>query len=1504
MAREFTYDTGRLNTFNRRTQGLVPAPGGSGTTRYLREDGSWFTPPGTGGGGGGGTTPSDTITPVYLFSAARRLTSGTNRAGELYRADAISNPVGTSTQVLFDANGLSNIASAVTFLAGQVGYWGSWRNNAAGYADFFQSSAANAIANSPIFNPGINVDFGFNGRASLDCNGSRFLSDLNAPELPSANLSAHFALMPRSATAGQTLFFCRGASDSQMLILSWNADNGQIGWQQNGVWRYADVPAALNGGLILSFILSEENGGMIAVNGQPVRDGLPFTKMPLYDAMRFGASFGTVGGFNGLLAEAQILQGAQGTADWQETAGNMGEFFRIRTPRAQPRTTLASTSDLIVAIDRATGLPYEVPASQVGGGPGGGSGFDPSTSTALAGLFGTTVALPINRLLGHVLYPEQFGAVGDGVTDDTVALNRWAQACITFGKTATAEPGAVYLFTDTIKFLNPNGLDVLWPASAKLQSGFFPSGYDLSQDTGGNILFLSTTTQTLKAAGNRTLREIDGLLDNLNAGVRCRGLNVNGASFAGHSQPVSGINIVDDGFGVLRALGRNATFVNPQEVFVPVYTDGTVNLTFNSNIVQGVGTLFTSSGLVVGSQIRFASDPRPYYIKAIDTNTQIRLDRPYRFATQTAVTYQAGYTQVVHRLYQYATSGTAGNRPVKGTGTGLAIGTATANYVRDVRWLGSWRRLTDYLVDDYLFAFSGELVMCVNPGRSSQSNPFTSSADQNTRIGANRYIERKVQVGKATITNDGPGGVGRVVLTGSPALLTAAAVGDWVRFGYTASANTRCAVSGSTLTGGTGFSSSGNASVGDQVRLSDDDTPYTISAVNSDSSITLSSAPPATTATIAFNIRGSNRVYQIASITSNNEFVLTEAYQGQLTSDVHCTIGGVVWRWFGNGLRPGDDGICIFGGTRVVMEDCTTSNFLDSHRRTPRSTVTPNATRFEEFASHNNRWVRHNCLGGISPHSTTDGGTCDHLDENPYISTHLAQKSASRQLNSFRMHWQNVNIRHLSIYPAIEIQGYANSSRNGVVKSDFPRNFGAGMEIVTNGGATYSVGSASFTNGSAVVAGASTNWLSNAKAGDSIRLGTTGPLYTILSVDTDTQLTLTAPYQESPVTGQAYRMIRRDYDMVNTLDEWNFEDFDNVIRYTLTDNYRSENQIYDIRAKNFVVCFNFRGGADSVFDGLVVPSTSVAKNWLGTIATDSPVQILSSDSRGVILRRCKLNFLGIEGTVVIQSNTWNVNPWESFDNEILLPVSVDFLTATWTSGGRPLNNQSGVCAGTRFVHRNPAVGDVAEWSCISGGRSDTDKWNVGLAAVTNGSTAVTLSGLTGVASNSIAANDYIRIDPQNTPIRIAAITINTGAATADVTLATPWLGGNGSNLLFHVNPAWQWRATRINGQTRRRVITGTSYTLTQWDIGALLVFTSSSAVTVTLPATIADGAVFDWVQQGTGQVTFTPASGATRTNINSHTKSAGQLAQGSLRVQSNNFNNTAAAYRLTGETAA
>lgn len=53
--------------FSRSRDGIVPAPGGSGTTRYLREDGTWVAPSGVStpvaiaDGGTGETTAADAV---------------------------------------------------------------------------------------------------------------------------------------------------------------------------------------------------------------------------------------------------------------------------------------------------------------------------------------------------------------------------------------------------------------------------------------------------------------------------------------------------------------------------------------------------------------------------------------------------------------------------------------------------------------------------------------------------------------------------------------------------------------------------------------------------------------------------------------------------------------------------------------------------------------------------------------------------------------------------------------------------------------------------------------------------------------------------------------------------------------------------------------------------------------------------------------------------------------------------------------------------------------------------------------------------------------------------------------------------------------------------------------------------------------------------------------------------------------------------------------------------
>lgn len=101
----------------------------------------------------------------------------------------------------------------------------------------------------------------------------------------------------------------------------------------------------------------------------------------------------------------------------------------------------------------------------------------------------------------------------------------------------------------------------------------------------------------------------------------------------------------------------------------------------------------------------------------------------------------------------------------------------------------------------------------------------------------------------------------------------------------------------------------------------------------------------------------------------------------------------------------------------------------------------------------------------------------------------------------------------------------------------------------------------------------------------------------------------------------------------------------------------------------------------------------------------------------------------------------------------------------------------------------------------------------------------------------------------------------------------------------------------INAQT------GTSYTLLAADSGKVIELTNAAAITLDMPNNLPVGWCCTVVQGGAGAVTFTPASGATRRNRQSHTKTAGQWAACMLYVRTNS-GGSAAEYVLGGDTAA
>ncbi|MBI3582367.1 MAG: hypothetical protein HY096_00270 [Nitrospinae bacterium] len=82
-----------------------------------------------------------------------------------------------------------------------------------------------------------------------------------------------------------------------------------------------------------------------------------------------------------------------------------------------------------------------------------------------------------------------------------------------------------------------------------------------------------------------------------------------------------------------------------------------------------------------------------------------------------------------------------------------------------------------------------------------------------------------------------------------------------------------------------------------------------------------------------------------------------------------------------------------------------------------------------------------------------------------------------------------------------------------------------GIESIKCGTTTYAgynTGTVSVTNGSAVVTGSGTTWSDNIKKGDRFMVTGNSNKYYILSVDSNTQITLTANYGQATESGKAY----------------------------------------------------------------------------------------------------------------------------------------------------------------------------------------------------------------------------------------------------------------------------------------------------------------------------------------------------------------------------------------------
>ena len=95
----------------------------------------------------------------------------------------------------------------------------------------------------------------------------------------------------------------------------------------------------------------------------------------------------------------------------------------------------------------------------------------------------------------------------------------------------------------------------------------------------------------------------------------------------------------------------------------------------------------------------------------------------------------------------------------------------------------------------------------------------------------------------------------------------------------------------------------------------------------------------------------------------------------------------------------------------------------------------------------------------------------------------------------------------------------------------------------------YSTGLSSVTNGSPTVTGTNTLWASNVTVGDSFTIASTGVMYDVASVDSDTQVTLSVAYAGPTASGAVYA-IGTSFTMPDNFPEMSQGDIETATIFT------------------------------------------------------------------------------------------------------------------------------------------------------------------------------------------------------------------------------------------------------------------------------------------------------------------------------------------------------------------